>query len=99
MLLLFFVHIGTMPDLDFASATASIAAVAVLGLLVITFTGGATIVAGLVTRGLIDRSLPHSTLIDHLGLLAAPGIVTVIGLLATDFGKHGWSFEHVLMGG
>ena len=99
MLLMFFVRLGTMPDLDFASATASMAAVAVLGLLVITLTGGSTIVAGLVTRGLFDRSLPNSILFDHLALLAAPGIVTAIWLLVTDFGAHGPSVGHILVGG
>lgn len=58
ILLAFFTHLGSMPDLDLAGATATVAAVAVIGLLVIFTLGGSTIAAGVVTRSLASY-VPH----------------------------------------
>jgi len=51
--------LGSMPDLDLAGATATVAAVAVIGLLVIFTLGGSTIAAGVVTRSLASAHQPH----------------------------------------
>lgn len=72
ILLAFFTHLGSMPDLDLAGATATVAAVAVIGLLVIFTLGGSTIAAGVVTRSLASY-VPHLASLRSLMFLAAPG--------------------------
>ncbi|KGH28530.1 hypothetical protein P353_15155 [Comamonas testosteroni] len=78
ILLAFFVQLGSMPDLDLAGATATFAAVAVIGLLVVTVLGISTIVAGLATRSLTP-DVPNLANGWSLGFLAAPGGVFIIG--------------------
>ena len=83
ILLMFFAQLGSMPELDLAGTTATLAAVAVIGLLVVFVIGGITIVAGLVTRSL---ALEISHLADTWSLvfLAAPGgIFTAILAVST----------------
>lgn len=50
ILLSFFLHIGSMPDLDLSGATATMAAVAIVGILVTSSFAGSTLFAGIVTR-------------------------------------------------
>lgn len=72
ILLAFFVRLGSMPELDLAGATATLAAVAVVGLLVVSALGGTTIAAGLATRSLA-LDAPHLTSWRSLMSLALPG--------------------------
>lgn len=91
MLLMFFVRLGTVPDLDFASTTASMAAVAVLGLLLMTFVGGSTIAAGLMTRAMFVDGRQQKLEVVDLVLFALPGLLTAVGLIATSNEANGWS--------
>ncbi|WP_294254846.1 hypothetical protein [uncultured Comamonas sp.] len=72
ILLVFFVQLGSMPDLDLAGAAATLAAVAVIGLLVVVALGVSTIAAGGVTR-VLALDVPHLTSKWSLVSMALPG--------------------------
>ena len=82
ILLAFFTHLGSMPDLDLAGATATVAAVAVIGLLVIFTLGGSTIAAGVVTRSLASY-VPHLASLRSLMFLAAPGGIFIAAVVVS----------------
>lgn len=96
MLLMFFVRLGTVPDLDLASTTASMAAVAVIGLLLVTFIGGSTIAAGLMTRTLVGEGRQQGLRPLDFVLLALPGLLTVTGLIATVYKLISWPVNVIL---
>lgn len=90
ILLLFFIRLGVMPDLDLAGATATMAAVAMIGLLVVVALGGSNIAAGITTRNLVDSWPEVFRSRWMLGVLAAPAIVAfavvaVWSALASDW--------------
>ena len=82
ILLAFFTHLGSMPDLDLAGAPATVAAVAVIGLLVIFTLGGSTIAAGVVTRSLASY-VPHLASLRSLMFLAAPGGIFIAAVVVS----------------
>ena len=81
-LLMFFTRLRVLPDLDLAGATATMAAVAMIGLLVSAALGGSTIAAGISTRNL-RTSYPQA--FDSwwaVGTFAASAVIAFIGLVA-----------------
>lgn len=79
MLLTLFAHIGDMPELDFGGMTATLAAVAVVGLLFSVFFAGAVLATGLMLRTggeTTDYLRSNATLLA----LILPGLFTVVGL-------------------
>jgi len=82
LLLIFFCHVGEMPEVDIATSTSVLAAVALIGLLVSVVFGGTAIAAGLIYQAADDengllRSRPS------LLLAAVPGLL-MIGLLVVQ---------------
>jgi hypothetical protein len=79
MLLMLFAHIGSLPDLDLAGATATLAAVALIGLAVCICFAGSTLFAGLMLR---DEEAIGSHLRGFWSVvvLIVPGLSMVIGL-------------------
>ena len=93
---MFFVRLGTVPDLDLASTTASMAAVAVIGLVLVTFVGGSTIAAGLMTRAVIGENRQQGLRPLDFVLFALPGLLTVAGLIATVYKLISWPVNVIL---
>lgn len=58
MLLVFFLHLGEMAEVNLAGSTSLLAAVALIGTLVVLFLGGTAIAIGLMYRGLPDEAHP-----------------------------------------
>jgi hypothetical protein len=77
LMLVFFVHIDFMPDVDLASSTAVLAAVALIGLLVLCFIGLTAVAPGALTSYL---SKEWKLEIDRYAALAAatPALVLVL---------------------
>jgi len=93
MLLTLFGHIGAMPELDLAGASATFAAVAVVGLAVCVSFGGSVLLGGLMLRG----NPASSYLVSRGGLVAlsAPGMglavyMTVRWALDARWVPQGW---------
>lgn len=90
-LLMFFAHLGVMPDLDFAGASATMAAVAMIGLLVTVALGGSTLAPGLTTRNLITSQPYMFQSRWMIAVFAIPAIAAFLAFATLDARDKNWS--------
>lgn len=83
LLLLFFCQLGDMPDINLASSTSILAAVAMVGLLVAIVIGASTVAPGLVLHG-PNKDTAWLRSVPTMLLSATPGIALVL-VMALQF--------------
>lgn len=90
-LLVFFMWLGVMPDLDLAGASATMAAVAMIGLLVAAALGGSTLAAGITARNLITSQADVFQSRWTVAIFATPAVVAFVGFAALSAWGDNWT--------